>query len=156
LIIGCPVHGDFLQTPNNHTSLKQGCPDCGNLRGGGIGGYTQTLFENFPEKREIPATLYVIHMQCATDDFIKVGITTQTIKKRYQRAKVGDKHIKKTIIAEEQMSLYDAFTLEQHILSEMKTYQYFPNYIIDGQTECLKRSPDVINMILNLINPATN
>lgn len=25
----CPVHGPFLQLPNNHRLLKQGCPDCG-------------------------------------------------------------------------------------------------------------------------------
>lgn len=27
--INCITHGTFMQTPNNHTSLKQGCPSCG-------------------------------------------------------------------------------------------------------------------------------
>jgi hypothetical protein len=26
--IGCPIHGDFLQTPYNHLDGR-GCPDCG-------------------------------------------------------------------------------------------------------------------------------
>lgn len=24
----CPIHGEFLQTPNAHTNQKQGCPQC--------------------------------------------------------------------------------------------------------------------------------
>lgn len=29
LIVTCPIHGDFLILPNNHTSHKQGCKKCG-------------------------------------------------------------------------------------------------------------------------------
>jgi len=28
LIITCPIHGDFEQTPANHINHKQGCPNC--------------------------------------------------------------------------------------------------------------------------------
>jgi|ERR1035437_92019 hypothetical protein len=28
IVIICKYHGEFLQTPHNHTSLKQGCPIC--------------------------------------------------------------------------------------------------------------------------------
>ena len=28
VIIICPIHGEFEQTPNNHTSAKTGCPSC--------------------------------------------------------------------------------------------------------------------------------
>lgn len=31
LIIICPDHGEFTQTPNNHISSKNGCPSCGKL-----------------------------------------------------------------------------------------------------------------------------
>lgn len=24
----CPIHGEFLQKPNNHLNQKQGCPNC--------------------------------------------------------------------------------------------------------------------------------
>ena len=30
--IGCKIHGDFYQTPNNHVNCKQGCPECGKER----------------------------------------------------------------------------------------------------------------------------
>ena len=31
VIIKCPIHGEFLKTPNKHLSRKQGCPKCGRL-----------------------------------------------------------------------------------------------------------------------------
>jgi hypothetical protein len=33
VIINCPIHGDFLQTPNKHIKLKQGCPKCRRSKG---------------------------------------------------------------------------------------------------------------------------
>lgn len=32
IIIICKIHGEFLQTPNNHISNKRGCPICGKIR----------------------------------------------------------------------------------------------------------------------------
>ena len=34
ICIICPIHGEFLQTPKAHLSLKQGCPSCWNERRG--------------------------------------------------------------------------------------------------------------------------
>ena len=31
VVIGCPVHGDFLQTPDAHARNGQGCPVCGKI-----------------------------------------------------------------------------------------------------------------------------
>ena len=28
VVINCPKHGNFLMLPNNHTSMRHGCPDC--------------------------------------------------------------------------------------------------------------------------------
>lgn len=33
IIITCKKHGDFLQTPNKHITLKQGCPKCKRSKG---------------------------------------------------------------------------------------------------------------------------
>lgn len=30
--IGCPEHGVFTPTPNNHINSRSGCPQCGRLR----------------------------------------------------------------------------------------------------------------------------
>ena len=34
VIIICPEHGEFLQTPSKHYNKKQGCPKCGKINGG--------------------------------------------------------------------------------------------------------------------------
>lgn len=42
----CPIHGIFEQSPNNHTSQKQGCPMCKNS-------YGELCISEFLEKRNI-------------------------------------------------------------------------------------------------------
>lgn len=150
----CKEHGPFQQTPNNHTSNQQGCPVCfkENRKNILIGGYSPTFFKKHPDKAKSPAMLYVVHMVCDTDDFIKVGITTKTIKQRFARAGAGPNHITKHIIHQKYMSLEDAFTLEQHILTTLKPYQYFPNHVLDGRTECLKNTAVVLSTITNMVN----
>lgn len=32
MVIGCPIHGDFKQTPNTHLYAKGGCPRCADLK----------------------------------------------------------------------------------------------------------------------------
>lgn len=152
LTIVCPDHGPFQQTPTNHTQ-GQGCPTCysKNRKGVNYGGYTPEYFQEHPELAQQPAMFYVLHMICETDDFIKVGITRRTIKKRYQRTHAGDKYINKEILLTKYMSLIDAFMLEQKILVYLKDQQYWPNYVFDGRTECFKNRPEVIQQIQELM-----
>lgn len=46
VIIICPVHGEFRQTPNGHLYLKQGCPKCSSIEGG-----KKRSGENHPMKK---------------------------------------------------------------------------------------------------------
>lgn len=155
--IVCPRHGSFLQTPDNHINKKQGCPKCFDEdKRGGLGGYSEGWFVLHPERKEHPAQLYVLEMECGSDHFIKVGITINTIKHRYSRAKQSEKHIKKTTILAIPLSLYEAFQLEQQILHNMREFKYYPNYFFDGRTECLQHTPAVINEVTSLINIKTN
>lgn len=32
VVIICPIHGEFLQTPNNHINNHRGCPECGKIK----------------------------------------------------------------------------------------------------------------------------
>ena len=43
VIISCPIHGDFLQTPNNHL-VGKGCAKCGSITGGLNGRLTTSQF----------------------------------------------------------------------------------------------------------------
>lgn len=146
----CCKHGEFLQTPECHLAGR-GCPICGNERKGGLGGYTLGWFDIYPEQKTNPAMLYIIEMTCNTDNFIKVGITQKGIKQRYSRSGMNDNQVKKNVLFTKYTSLYEAFKLEQQILSQLKEYKYFPNYVIDGKTECLKNKPEVIQAIREII-----
>ena len=46
VIITCPIHGDFPQTPYHHISRKQGCPKCKSSKG-------ETIIRNFLIKHNI-------------------------------------------------------------------------------------------------------
>ena len=64
----CPIHGVFEQIPNNHTSMKAGCPQC-----------AETGFN--PSEL---GTLYVLtdDKQCPT--LIKIGVTND-LKQRLRQ-----------------------------------------------------------------------
>jgi len=149
----CSKHGIFEQTPNNHISGQQGCMKCFNEeKRGGLGGYTEGWFAQYPERSHLPSTFYVLRMNCGTDRFIKVGVTIQTVKQRYSRVRQGDKYINKETILTRSLPLREAFNLEQKVLRELSNYKYFPNYFFDGYTECLKDNEIVSNRICELVN----
>jgi hypothetical protein len=64
VIITCPLHGDFEQTPSNHLG-GAGCPTCG-----------KTGFN-----RNKPATMYILH----SGDTTKVGITGRSVTTRVKQ-----------------------------------------------------------------------
>lgn len=68
VIITCPIHNDFLQTPTNHLS-GAGCPTCG-----------KTGFN-----RNKPAYLYILH----SGDTTKVGITGRAVGTRVKQLVSG-------------------------------------------------------------------
>lgn len=53
--ITCPVHGDFWQTPHNHTVQNRGCPKCGNS-------LKKTAEEFIRDAREKHGSRYDYHM----------------------------------------------------------------------------------------------
>lgn len=151
--IRCKTHGSFFQTPGAHINSKQGCMKCYNeTTRGGLGGYTEGWFNLHPERVNMPALLYVVEMSCGTDNFITVGITINTIKQRFSRSKAGDKYIKKQVLITKQLPLIDAYRLEQSILASLSDFKYFPNYVFDGRTECLKNNSTVLTIIHNIID----
>lgn len=145
--IRCNIHGNFLQTPTNHLS-GQGCPKCGDIRSGGCGGYTDQLFDADPDKKEHPAILYLMEVSRDKERFVKVGITTKTIKERFDR--VEYKGMTFTPICIKYMSLYEAFCVERKIIESLKGSRFFSNTKFSGYTECFKVSAK--DAILNILN----
>ena len=151
VMINCPEHGEFLQRPDNHLQ-GEGCPSCGRLRSGGKGGYTFEYFETNPDERSIPAVLYLVDIINGSEHFIKIGITTKSVDRRFNRTEYNNMVI--TPIRVGYMSLYDAFCIEQQILSANKEHQFFSNSRFSGYTECFRPSEEVLKSCNDLINNA--
>lgn len=150
ITIICPEHGEFVQTPTCHKDSHQGCPKCGNDRKGGLGGITESYLANNPSIAEMPAILYVVEMKHQTDNFIKVGITTRTVEQRF-RTRADSTKFERTVLYSIPTTLRKAFRCEQTILEVLRDYQYWPNYLVDGKTECLKNNDTVLSYIENYL-----
>lgn len=80
-IIICPIHGDFEQKANDHLNGK-GCRKCGYLKNNV--GWSRSDFERLCLKNNGNGIFYVIRCFNDTEEFYKIGITSQTIEKRYR------------------------------------------------------------------------
>ena len=79
VIITCPEHGDFFQTPNNH--LKgQGCPKCVVPIGYRKTDYINLCNSNINHDPEV----YIIRCFNENEEFLKIGLTCVSIFKRFQ------------------------------------------------------------------------
>ena len=86
LIITCNKegHGDFLIKPNSHLTSKSGCPKCAKL--GRRGYWTKEHFASRCKKGF--GTFYIIKVYSESEEFIKIGITSRTVKQRYCDQKI--------------------------------------------------------------------
>lgn len=128
----CPEHGEYKTRIYNHYTGRGKCPNC-YQRSSGF--YCQGYFDNHPEQKDIEGVLYYVRLYNDTESFYKVGITKHSANKRFF---IDDKvPYNVEIIKEKNMTLYDAFELEQKILSEYADYKVTPKLRFHGYTECL-------------------
>ena len=116
IIITCPIHGDFKQTPNTHL-MSSGCSSCNKQ-----GGFDRTK----------PAYFYTFRIE----GIYKIGITNRTLQQRYNKtdfAKFTDVYVQYFKKGE------DAYMLEKLIKQIMQEHKYKgPSPFTDttGITEC--------------------
>ena len=70
LIIKCPKHGIFKQTPNNHLTKKQGCPKCN-------GGVRFTTNDFISKAKKIHGNKYDYSLVDYTNTYTKIKIICQ-------------------------------------------------------------------------------
>jgi len=115
----CKEHGIFSQTPASHLSGK-GCPKCAEIK------KQEASFKAYYNK---PTTLYYIEIIKDFKKFWKIGITTKSIKERYNR----DKNLNYKILYEEKFENgKDAFLKEQMILRTFNSFKYKGSKILAG------------------------
>ena len=131
ITIVCPEHGEFTQLVGAHKDGR-GCRACGYMRAGGSGSYNSTTICRLSDIPDV--NIYVLRLNNEEEDFIKVGITAKTAKRRASSIKPYATEV----ISEVVMKLDDAYELEQFILSEAGSYR--PNKRFTGHTECFNSS----------------
>lgn len=118
VIITCPIHGDFKQTPSNHITGK-GCPKC----------KKSPLSKDSKDGHGI---LYLLLFQNSKEKFIKIGITNNIINRKYG-------FLKQYLVTE--LELYHGSYKKMHeyeheLKNKFYSHSYTPKYKFYGYTEC--------------------
>lgn len=149
VIVTCSEHGDFLQSPNDHLQ-SCGCPECAVL----LRGWTKTIFKDLCNKNnEGLGILYILRCFNEEEEFYKIGITSDSVKRRYDSK--GKMPYEYEIIKELELDPIKIYNLENKILRSLKSYQYKPKIYFGGETECFSKIESTANTI-NSINKLLN
>lgn len=136
VIITCKKHGDFTRTPESHYK-GSGCPICTGV----TGGWTRDNFQAFCDLNSDGfALLYIIECFKDQESFYKVGITSKSVKHRFQK-KMPYKYEELYTIEGRASDIYDLETEIHELLVEFK---YTPSICFAGHTECFTVITDIV------------
>lgn len=134
--IVCPIHGEFKKIACNHLS-GSGCPKCTKQKNTARQHYTTKSWLEFCEKFNIKSSrFYVLKMYNDEEEFIKVGITTSTIAKRYRKKFAYNYTVISSVAGEPEFIQ----CVENSFKKEFKTFQYKPKNKFAGHTECFDKN----------------
>ncbi len=143
VIIICKKHGEFLQRPNDHKQ-KNGCPSCADENKG----YSRNNYINQSKGRE--CKLYILRCFNENEEFFKIGITMNSVKKRYSKS--SSMPYTYEIIYEEKRSAAEIYDLEKILLKENKKYKHIPKNNFKGYTECFTNKLPVLKIMEKIKN----
>ena len=132
IIIVCPIHNHiFIQSCANHLSGNE-CRFCANEKSG----WTLTNWLYSDAKYFDSYKLYKIEMWNKEENFYKIGITRNTIKRRFNcnlpyKYKVID-------VIESDDGKY-IWNLEKKLHRDLKEFRYKPLHSFGGETECFSK-----------------
>jgi hypothetical protein len=147
LTITCPIHGDFEQQAGGHLE-GYGCQQCADLKHGDYRPwFIKTYFDRYPEKKDIPATLYLLYNN--EENFYKIGITTKdSVEERVKYIS----YYTFDIIDKVTDNMYNVAIAEQEILKAYTKYKTKKRF--GGYTECIKEFVDIHKYVPNRVgNP---
>lgn len=108
---------------------------CANIENTNLtGGYPIDYFEKYPERKNDPGKLYVLRLYNDIENFIKVGMTKNTIDVRAND--IVRKYYQYEILKVSSITLFEAACMEKKILNQFKKFSYRPINPISGKTEC--------------------
>lgn len=149
--ITCPSHGPWEQTPANHLR-PQSCPLCALAESG----WSRTSFKEKCEKNNNGlGILYILECFSDNESFIKIGITSKSIKERYSSLIKMPYNYKvlHELVADPEV-IYDLETL---LHKKSKHYKYTPITSFAGSsTECFLSDNDYMQKLNTYINKLNN
>ena len=128
ITITCPIHGDFEQRPNYHLS-GNGCTKCYKENNG----FGKTKFIHSCRNSGL-GRLYVIRCYSEQEEFIKIGITSQTILERFKRFDRFPYSYE--IIYQKEGESEFIYNLEKHYHRILRDHRYQPKVLFKGSSEC--------------------
>lgn len=142
VVITCPEHGDFKQSPTEHINKGSGCPKC-RPKGWHRSGFVAACKNNSGLGR-----LYIIKCFSDNEVFYKIGITSQELKDRFS----GDSRMPyeyKVLfdISERPSYVYD---IETKLHRMLKGCKYMPSMTFSGQTECFTTIKPIEKLVKEL------
>lgn len=146
VIITCPIHGNYEQSPNSH--LKgSGCKKC-YLENNG---YNKGKFIYFAKDRV--CKLYLIEVYNKKEKFLKAGITSKSIKERFSNSRKLP-YDYKILYKVECKNASQIWEKEVELKKLFKKYKYKPLINFKGYTECfeLREKENIINYLKNFKN----
>ena len=136
VIITCPDHGDFAQTPNSHL-LGQGCPLCA------ISFREDMLNMDKDTMKKRNGILY--HVVITNKDtgrvFEKIGVTSKSMNIRFSY--LNNEEFEMSVLLEAKGDLYSCYQVEQSILDYYKDKRFrvhdLKHHAVGGWTECFEK-----------------
>lgn len=133
--ITCPIHGDFSQLAGGHLE-GYGCKKCADKKHGDYRPWlVETYFGKYPEKKDVPAKLYLLYSE--EENFYKVGITIKDVADRIKYMR----HYNFKVVDYVESTMYNCAIAEQKILKEAKTYK--PKIRFGGYSECIEHKVNI-------------
>ena len=126
VIIICPKHGEFLMRPRAHYQDMRGCPDCDK-------GEKSGFSDNSKWATERIKYFYIIEAYGNGERFIKFGLTTEALIKRFQKGQFPYEY---TILFE--YKLRGGLDIEDRFIEKYKRMKYRPRKSFRGDTECFE------------------
>ncbi len=143
VVIVCPKHGEFHQKPNSHISGGHGCKYCKC-----VGGYDLNRLVTDNELGSSNAVIYLIKLTNESESFYKIGISNNIKSRLY-----GFSGYTITVLSTAEMTLLNAFKLEQNILTlYYNVYKYIPLNMFNGYTECMQLPEETLTEIQQILN----
>ncbi len=133
VIITCPIHGDFLQMPNDHLS-ESGCTKCGNKNESWT--YESWREAGIVSKNFTGFKFYILKIWNEEELFYKVGKTFRTIALRYGPGNTTTLPYNYEVVKTLEGSALFIHNLEKEFIEINKSNGYTPRIEFGGKSEC--------------------